>query len=61
MELTSTLVWETISETEEGRINDDHGGEGEGAVGDVEVNQGVCPSPRVVMIANDDEDDDDDE
>ena len=33
----------------------------EGAVGDVEVNQGVCPSPRVVMIANDDEDDDDDE
>ena len=60
MELTSTLVWETISEREEGRINDDHGG-GEGAVGDVEVNQGVCPSPRVVMIANDDEDDDDDE
>ena len=36
-------------------------GGGEGAVGDVEVNQGVCPSPRVVMIANDDEDDDDDE
>ena len=59
MELTSTLVWETISEREEGRINDDGGGEG--AVGDVEVNQGVCPSPRVVMIANDDEDDDDDE
>ena len=56
MELTSTLVWETISEREEGMINDDHGG-GEGAAGDVEVNQGVCPSPRVVMIANDDEDD----